>query len=200
MATMSDERQYHHGGLREALLAAAEASVRSRGTAQLSLRDLARDVGVSHAAPRRHFTDRQSLLDALAETGYHRLGTEISEALHTASVRDGFPARVRTAVGAFGHFATDNPALLELMNASKHRGSQAVGHASTAAFEPIVELVREGQAEGVLRGETPEEIGLILYSTINGITTLRNAGAIGADRLEELTDTVVEQFLRGAAP
>ena len=61
-----NERPYHHGNLRQALLAQAERTVRERGVQELSLRELAREVGVSHAAPRRHFPDRQALLDALA--------------------------------------------------------------------------------------------------------------------------------------
>ena len=53
-------RTYHHGNLREALLTAAESALASGG--DLSLRALARQVGVSHAAPRRHFSDKQALL------------------------------------------------------------------------------------------------------------------------------------------
>jgi hypothetical protein len=53
------ERPYHHGNLRTALLTQAERTVRERGVKELSLRELARDVGVSHAAPRRHFPDRR---------------------------------------------------------------------------------------------------------------------------------------------
>ncbi len=65
-----DERPYHHGNLRTALLAQAEKTVRERGVQDLSLRELAREVGVSHGAPRRHFPDRQALLNALAESGF----------------------------------------------------------------------------------------------------------------------------------
>ena len=60
-------RPYHHGNLREALLDAPPSSALERGRRSLSLRELAREVGVSHAAPRRHFADKQALLDALAQ-------------------------------------------------------------------------------------------------------------------------------------
>ena len=70
-------RPYHHGNLRTALLEQAERTVRERGAQALSLRELARDAGVSHGAPRRHFPDRQALLDALAEAGFVRLGAEL---------------------------------------------------------------------------------------------------------------------------
>ena len=66
---MGSSRPYHHGNLREALLVQAMTTLREGGVEALSLRELARAVGVSHAAPRRHFPDRQALLDALAERG-----------------------------------------------------------------------------------------------------------------------------------
>ncbi len=199
MSTGSDQRQYHHGDLRAALLKTAERSLRAHGVAQLSLRDLAREVGVSHAAPRRHFPERQDLLDALAENGYTRLGEQIRDAV--ASGDDGFAARLRRAASAFAHFATENPALLELMNAGKHRpGGSQVSRSAEVAFAPLVDLIREGQERQVLQAGSVDEIGLILYSTINGLSTLVNTGLVEADRLDNLTDTAVNQFLRGAAP
>src|SRR6185437_10944983 len=87
------ERPYHHGNLRRALLDAAERTVRERGVQELSLRELARDVGVSHGAPRRHFPDRQALLDALAETGFTRLGRDLRAAIEGAG--DDFETRLR---------------------------------------------------------------------------------------------------------
>ncbi len=60
-------QSYHHGDLRAALLERAAQRLRSGTVADLSLRALARDLGVSHAAPNRHFSDRQAFLAALAE-------------------------------------------------------------------------------------------------------------------------------------
>ena len=67
-------RPYHHGNLRAALLESAERTLSQSGASELSLRELARQVGVSHAAPRRHFADKQALLDALAEDGLRAPG------------------------------------------------------------------------------------------------------------------------------
>ena len=192
-----EQRRYHHGGLRAALLDAAERRVRADGAAQLSLRDLAREVGVSHAAPRRHFADRQELLDALAEDGFGRLGESIRTALADADAE--FAARTRGAASAFAHFATKNPALLALMNATKHQEGSGTARAAELAFAPIVELIREGQATQVLQAGDPEELGLVLYATINGITMLVATNTVPVERLDELTDTAVDQFLRGAA-
>src|ERR1700716_619769 len=88
-----NDRPYHHGNLRSALLAQAERTVRERGVQELSLRELAREVGVSHGAPRRHFPDRQALLDALSEAGFARLGAELRTAADGAG--EEFPARLR---------------------------------------------------------------------------------------------------------
>jgi len=198
MATPEDPRAYHHGDLRAALLEAAEHSIRGRGVAQLSLRVLAKEVGVSHAAPRRHFAERQDLLDALAHIGYARLGEKIAAAVADQDVD--FAAQVHRVAFAFTKFATDNAALLEVMNATKHRpGASTVPRSSEVAFAPILTLIHEGQRTGELQQGEPEEIGLILYATMNGIATLVNAGAVDAARLEELTHTAVVQFLRGAS-
>src|SRR5471032_545129 len=113
------ERPYHHGNLRTALLEEAERTVRERGVQELSLRELARAVGVSHGAPRRHFPDRQALLDALAEAGFARLGAELSSAMEGAG--EDFQARLRATAAAYISFATSDAALLELMFAGKHR-------------------------------------------------------------------------------
>src|SRR5450631_3759400 len=104
------QRPYHHGNLRTALLAQAERTVREQGVQDLSLRELAREVGVSHGAPRRHFPDRQALLDALAEAGFARLGAERSSAM--AGAGEDFQARLRATAAAYISFATSDAALL----------------------------------------------------------------------------------------
>src|SRR3954451_7013819 len=110
---VTEARRYHHGNLRSELLVAAERTLCERGAGELSLRELARDVGVSHAAPRRHFRDKQALLDALAEDGFERLRRELDEAMGAA---DGdFGARLAAFAHTYVRFATRNRALLELM-------------------------------------------------------------------------------------
>ena len=139
-------RTYHHGNLREALLTAAESALASGG--DLSLRALARQVGVSHAAPRRHFADKQALLDALAEDGFVRLGRALREAIAEGD----FEARLLGFARAYVAFAVEHAALLDLMWAGKHR-LEAVRAASDQAFAAPLALIVEGQAAGeVVRG------------------------------------------------
>src|SRR5215213_5058352 len=158
-------RPYHHGNLRSALLQRAELVLAERGVQELSLRDLAREIGVSHAAPRRHFPTRQALLDALAETGFARLDTTLRTAL--ASSEDDFPARVRTTMTAYTRFATDNAALLELMYTSKHRpDATRIIEAAAAPFGLMNDLIVQGQARGALQAGDPERIGIVLFATL----------------------------------
>ena len=65
-------RPYRHGNLREALLSAAEKRLETDGVHSISLRELSRELGVSHTSPRRHFANKQALLDALALRGFER--------------------------------------------------------------------------------------------------------------------------------
>jgi AcrR family transcriptional regulator len=190
-------RPYHHGNLRTALLAAAERTVRERGVRDLSLRELAREVGVSHGAPRRHFPDRQALLDALAEAGFERLGTELRGAVEDAG--EDFQARLRATAAAYLRFATDDAALLELMFVGKHREQFGALHeAANRAFSVIPELIEQGQADGALEHGPPERIALVLFATIQGIAALVTGGMVRAEQIDELLADAIGHFLRGS--
>ncbi len=196
-AEQPTERPYHHGNLRSALLAAAERTVRERGVENLSLRELAREIGVSHGAPRRHFPGRQALLDALAETGFERLGAQLRAAADRAG--DEFQPRLEATATAYIRFATANPALLDLMFASKHRATEPSLHeAMERAFSVMIDLILQGQAIGRLQPGDPERVGLVLFSTIQGIAALLTAGMITPDQLNGLTTDAIAHFLRGS--
>src|SRR6202000_610854 len=107
------DRPYHHGHLRDTLLAEGARTLRGQGGGRLSLRDRARQSAVSPAAPRRHFADRQALLDALAGAGFARLADEVAAAIEDAG--PDFRARLRATGAAYVRFATEDTALMELM-------------------------------------------------------------------------------------
>ncbi|HEX7350851.1 TetR/AcrR family transcriptional regulator [Brachybacterium sp.] len=190
------ERPYHHGNLRDELLNAAEATLRERGQEDLSLRELARQIGVSHGAPRRHFADRQALLDALAITGFGRLHQALRAALEEADA--GFPSRLRVMASSYVRFATDNAALLELMFTTKHRESAVeVREAAIPAFGLLHEVMVQGQGSGEVAPGDVEQVSIVLFATMQGIATLINGDMVDIARIDELTDQATEQFLRG---
>src|SRR5262245_60881138 len=114
---MGDGKPFHHGNLRAVLLDQARVALRERGLDALSLRELARAAGVSHAAPRKHFADRDALLDALAERGFVQLTERILDA--AAREPGDFPRALHTVASAYIDFAVAEPALLDLMFAAK---------------------------------------------------------------------------------
>jgi AcrR family transcriptional regulator len=193
---MTSNRPYHHGNLRRAVLDRAAVVLRERGAAALTLRELARDLGVSHAAPGRHFADRQALLDAVASEGFARLGARLQEA---AAAERRFQEQVRSLAGAYVDFATADANLLDLLFAHKQGVcAEDLGRSAEEAFAPTLEVFCRGQADGVLAAGDPVRMGLIFLATLQGVAALVNGGIVGPGQLPGLIDDAVAQFLRGA--
>ena len=189
------DRPYHHGRLRAALLAEAERTIRKQGIEQLSLRDLARQVGVSHAAPRRHFADRQALLDALAEAGFARLADELGAAVDDAD--QDYEARLRAAATAYVRFAVRDAALLDLMFAAKNAApSEGLREASERLFTAVGELIGQGQQAGALPPGDPERLLLLLVATLQGMAALVTSGRAPAGQTDALITDAVALFTR----
>jgi AcrR family transcriptional regulator len=93
---------YHHGDLRAAILTEAARLVSERGPDRVSLRELAREAGVSHAAPAHHFTDRRGLFTALAAQGFELLAAGLADA--RPRFLDAALAYVRFALDHPGHY------------------------------------------------------------------------------------------------
>src|SRR3954453_21915842 len=169
---VTEARRYHHGNLRSELLVASERTLCEPGAGELSLRELAREVGVSHAAPRRHFRDKQALLDALAVNGFERLGRDLDRALARAG--DGFPARLAAFAQAYVRFATRNGALLDLMFAGKHRAgaSESLQAAASAAFARPLALVADAQRDGEVVSGDPERVATVLFAALQGLVSM----------------------------
>jgi AcrR family transcriptional regulator len=190
-------RPYHHGNLRPALLAAAERALADGR--ELSLRELAREIGVSHAAPRRHFPDKQALLDALAYDGFERLGHEMAAALEQAG--HAFDDRLGAIARTYVRFATEHGALLDLMYAGKHRpGADELRQAADRAFTGPLALVAEGQAAGEVVAGDCEKLGLVAWAVFHGLASMANGGLLGDRPLEPLVDEAVARLLEGLRP
>ena len=199
---MADDpaRPYHHGNLRTALLQRAEEVLAADGVDGLSLRGIARDVGVSHAAPRRHFADRQALLDALAEAGFVRLREELDAAASRPA--SGFAQRFVHVALAYVGFATERAALLDVMFAGKHRPDAAASllAAGARAFEAPLAVVAAGQAAGEVVAGDPEGVATASWAAIHGLAALANAGLLDRAALPGLVEVAVERLVLGLRP
>ncbi len=112
-ASKPGKRPYHHGDLRAAILAAAEKILESEGVDALTLRAVARAVGVSHTAPKNHFGDLQGLLSELAAVGYGSYGAALVTAMNAAGADP--RGRMRAMGRAYVGFARAHPGMFLLM-------------------------------------------------------------------------------------
>lgn len=111
-AAVADPRPYHHGDLRRALVDAAIRILEREGPSALSLRAVAREAGVSPAAPYHHFKDKGELLDAVAHVGWDALGEAMTAVRGQAPDLSG----LMTEIGvAYVRFSQDHPALYRVM-------------------------------------------------------------------------------------
>ncbi|MGW4285865.1 TetR/AcrR family transcriptional regulator [Streptomyces sp. NPDC004673] len=201
MPRISTSRPYHHGDLRAALLESAERTLREKGAAALSLRELARATGVSHAAPGRHFKDKQALLDALALAGYQRLNQALTAA--TADDPDADLERRMTALArAYLGFAVDNPELLELMFARKHDpdSSDLVATAVDQSLGTLTRTFVDAQKRGEIVQGDPERITLAAAASLHGLAALIAGCALDADEALAGLDAHVHLLLHGLKP
>ncbi|MFF3026410.1 TetR/AcrR family transcriptional regulator [Microbacterium sp. NPDC057944] len=180
---------YHHGDLRRTLLEAARSSIESDGVEALSLRQLAREAGVSHAAPSRHFRDKQALLDALAEDGFTRLVAVLDEAAGMeATTGESVRGRFDALTAAYVDFALEQPILLGLMFGMKHAPDARAEliAAGQASMEVTVRVVIAAQESGVIRAGDPHRIALTAFATFHGIATLASGGLLDGVQAAEL--------------
>jgi AcrR family transcriptional regulator len=194
----SDGR-YHHGNLRAELLALAEVKLAENGVLGLSLRELARELGVSHGAPRQHFPDRQALLDALAEQGLARLGHELDAALGGA--QGDFADRLVVFATAYVRFATGHPALLELMFTRKERpAATALRAAADRTFAAPSALIAEATEAGEIDGTDPDRVAMAVLVTLQGLAAVV-AGDMIADRsVDSVVSATIQTLVRGLRP
>ncbi len=176
---------YHHGDLARALVAAARRMLAQSGEADLSLRELARRVGVSPGAPYRHYPDREALLRAVAADGYRSVREALGEGRGAAAV-----ARAWSALAA------TEPRLAALMTTTR---PEADGELEVAIKEWLGAVA--GAIEAEVGGDDPAAVltlAVACWAAVHGVTSLRAAGVIAGidDWLLPTPTAVATQVLR----
>ncbi|WP_019066657.1 TetR/AcrR family transcriptional regulator [Streptomyces hokutonensis] len=187
--TKPTKSPYHHGDLRRAVLTAALDVIAADGPSGLSLRDLARRAGVSHAAPAHHFKDRTGLLTAIAAEGFGLLAATIAEAvdLKDAGVR-------------YVRFAREHPAHFQVMFAPEllREGDLELTTARALASEALGGAVSAVPPEG--RGPDARLAGVAAWSLAHGFATLLLGhnldGAVGEREPEEVFRVLAGMLFR----
>ncbi|WP_395494588.1 TetR/AcrR family transcriptional regulator [Acetobacter sp. KSO5] len=175
------DRPYHHGDLRRALIDTALAMLAADQNWTFTLREVARRTGVSHAAPYKHFRDREELLRELARIGFVRLGETMQEAmsLDLPSTRAQFTVTAQACI----EFACQNPGLYRLMfssDADKTIDPQ-LHDAAMDTFGILLELLQKGEEDGSFRPVAIRALAAASWAQVHGLAML----AISNQLLEE---------------
>lgn len=200
---MEEKTAYHHGNLRQALISGAIALIAERDVSSLSLREVARRVGVSHAAPYRHFQDKESLLAAVAEEGFIGLTAAMNKGIQQVP---NDPLKRLEAIGvAYVQFAIAHPSHYRVMF-GRYQGEQAL-HPEPAqvgwqAFQVLLNVIEAGQAAEAVRSAEAMQLTWVAWSTVHGLAMLLIDGRLPVSQakdIEALSEFVTRTLIQGLA-
>lgn len=187
---------YHHGNLRTSLLEAAVATVAERGPNALVLRDLARQVGVSHNAAYRHFADRDELVTEVAAIAMERLVATLLRRLERVTTTDPvLRARRRLAEIGRGYvdFAVSETGLFRLAFASAETVATAASSPSRDPLGLLTTCLDDLVAVGFLSAEARVDAEATCWSAVHGFSALHIDGALSGDTAER--DAALDRLL-----
>jgi AcrR family transcriptional regulator len=183
---------YHHGDLRDALVQAALRQAESEGPEAISIKALAKQLGVSQPAPYRHFADREALLQAATAEAFRQFNAILSEAIRKPSKRSKLSRFAQTGLD----FGLRRNGIYRLMFASRVMACAATdSELHVAARETFALLVEsfEAPAVGLLR----ERHALQIWAALHGVISLAEQGLLTGKPArvtrEELIEDIVQQ-------
>jgi AcrR family transcriptional regulator len=197
-------RTYHHGDLRQELLRVAEEIILERGVDGFTLREAARRLGVSPAAPAHHFGDARGLLTEVAAEGFRELAQELTAA--DKSGGSDLTARLHAQGAAYVRFALKRPARFQLMfRHDKHdTANPEFKDVARQAYGVLENAIRAATRTAADESLTPDGYALLLahWSIVHGFAHLVLGGEISAMKAgsdvtdEALLDSLLPQMLK----
>jgi AcrR family transcriptional regulator len=164
---------YHHGDLKNALIAAGIDILSQEGIQALSLRKVAQRAGVSHAAPYAHYADKQALIAAIATEGYRRLYETLRAIVERHA---GDPLRqLAEAAWAYAQFAQQDPAHFKITFSGvveQQKQYPAFVEMSQQSFGVLVQIVADCQAAGILKPGPPDLLAVSVWGLVHGLVSL----------------------------
>ncbi len=173
---------YHHGNLRMECVRAAMELLEESGETGLSLRAVARRVGVSPAAPYRHYADREALVSAVAAVGYR----ELAERLAAAHPSPSTPEQLARVAVAYVQFALERPALFRIMFADVCDRDNDERVAATAAVSAYLRAI----VERAFPEADTDSMATAIWSLVHGLAFLHLDGKLDAQTPSAVAGTV----------
>jgi AcrR family transcriptional regulator len=166
-------KTYHHGNLKEALISAGLDILSEKGMEGLSLRNVAKKVGVSHTAPYNHFPDKQALLAAISTAGHEQLHQTLLDTFE--KFKHSSPDIIAEIAWSYLQFALDDPDKFKLMFSGaleEERAHPAYIEISRNNVSLLEEIIVFCQNKGQLEKGRVENIAIKLWSLVHGFTYL----------------------------
>ena len=197
---MKRKKTYHHEDLRGALIQSALKIISKHGIEDLTLREVARLAGVSHAAPYRHFKSKNELLAAVAEDGFKKLFEVQREARKQAS-----PLQQLQALGvSYVLFATKNISHFRVMFAREFADKKefpGLYEIANQTLNQLKQTIVECQKEKIIVSRSANEIALAAWAMVHGLADLTIAGQVKdlcspTEMAKVVTEILATGFLR----
>ncbi len=198
---MKAKDSYHHGDLRHGIIEEAKIWIETKDISSLSLRGIARRLGVSHNAPYRHFADKESLLAAIAEMGFIKLRQWLQQVVEENTLTP--EAGIKALGVKYIEYAVSHPAYYRVMYSAYLSDSQKYSSLEKAAeesFTILIETIAQGQKVGVIRLGDARELAYVCWSLVHGVSMLyldRQLRSSQMESVEKLAKLATAMMLEG---
>jgi len=204
--TKNQSQSYHHGNLRRVLIDTAVEIISEQGAKDLSLRKIAKRAGVSHAAPYRHFKDKNAILAAVAKEGFDMMLCQTQERIGRSKGNE----LDHFAISGLSYidFALNYPSYYRVMFGTRIENSyfsDDLKPESIPVFKLLRDIIIASQEKGLLKDGDPHEMAMAAWSIVHGFAMLRIDHHIpdqqmNKKKLRELQRTVVLTLFSGLRP
>ena len=170
---MTTKENYHHGDLRQKIIEEALMWIEQENIVSLSLRKIARQIGVSHNAPYRHFPDKESLLAEIAKIGFIELQQTLQQSFMDSP--DDWQKKLETIGVAYVKYAVNHQAYYRVMFGDGYTNYEKypqLAQASKEAFNVLLKVIKSGQEAKIFNSEDPMQLARVCWSLVHGVSTL----------------------------
>ncbi len=198
---------YHHGDLRNALIEATLVLIEEKGVNAFTIREVAKRAGVSHAAPYRHFKDKEELLFTVAREGFDLMVAETKK--RSAKYPDDPLARFQISGLSYIDFAISHPSHYRVMfysGENKDRFPEDLVASSTESFHLLLDTISECQEKDIIKPGDPNEFALAAWSVVHGYAKLYidgfidNEAKLFSHKKEKLKYIITDTLYSGLRP
>jgi AcrR family transcriptional regulator len=197
---------YHHGNLRESLIATGIDLARAQGPDGVVLREVARRTGVSHNAAYRHFADREALLGVIAQHGMRELHAAMQREIDASDAEEHpddkarAAARLRATGRAYVDFAIAEPGLFDVAFSAVPEEDEL--GADAHPYDLLTQVLDDGVRAGAVSADLRPGAEIVCWSAVHGFATLHVHGPAASAPVEERTATLermLDHIARGLA-